>query len=61
MTNSQRSILRGTIFHGISGMWAASIVARDPVSGKRERLTFSGKSRSEVEEKLIRALARLRG
>lgn len=42
------------------GTWIAQItVGRDPVTGKLKRVTFSGKTRQEVQEKLTAALAQI--
>lgn len=50
----------GTIFQRPNGTWAAQItVSRDPATGKLKRLTFSGKTRKEVQEKLTAALAQM--
>jgi len=50
----------GTIFQRPNGTWAAQItVGRDPATGKLKRLTFSGKTRKEVQEKLTAALAQM--
>lgn len=56
----KRSNGEGTIFKRPSGTWAAQItVGRDPATGKLKRLTFSGKTRKEVQEKLTAALAQM--
>lgn len=56
----KRSNGEGTIFQRPNGTWAAQItVGRDPATGKLKRLTFSGKTRKEVQEKLTAALAQM--
>ncbi|NSW83570.1 MAG: site-specific integrase [Syntrophothermus sp.] len=47
----------GTIYRRKDGTWCAQItVGRDPDTGKPKRVTFYGKTRQEVAEKLARAL-----
>lgn len=48
----------GTIFQRPNGLWAAQItIGRDPTTGKLKRMSYSGKTRKEVQEKVTKALA----
>jgi len=49
---TRRANGEGSICQRTDGRWCAAIVADDPVTGKRKRTYFYGKTRTEVRKKL---------
>jgi len=49
----------GTIFQRPNGTWVAQVTVGRDAEGRLKRVTFSGKTRKEVQEKLAAALAQV--
>lgn len=49
----------GTIWQRDNGFWAGQISYPDPGTGKNKRMSFSGKTRKEVQQKMERARQQL--
>ncbi|MGB9791495.1 MAG: N-terminal phage integrase SAM-like domain-containing protein [Thermacetogeniaceae bacterium] len=49
----------GTIYKRSDGRWCAQATVHDPATGRPKRVTFYGRTRQEVQEKLTKALYEL--
>ncbi|MGB9866851.1 MAG: tyrosine-type recombinase/integrase [Bacillota bacterium] len=60
MAKKKRANGEGSIFRRPNGLWCGLITAgRDPATGKLKRMSFSGRTRAEVQVKIAKALADL--